>query len=152
MNHISTFQKKLKGIKSNNRLHGFSLMEMLIVIALIAIVATLTITNLDNIFGAKQEETASIFVNQSIKTPLTAYRTAIGAYPTTSEGLNALINPPAGKENRWKGPYLDGKIPFDPWKNAYQYKSPGTHNPRSYDAWSIGPDQTDGTADDIGNW
>lgn len=128
-------------------------MEILIVIALIAILATLSITGLQNIFGAKQEETASIFVNQSMKTPLIAYRTAIGAYPTTAEGLNALINPPSGKEARWKGPYVDGKvIPMDPWNNPYQYKSPGTHNPRGYDVWSIGPDQTDGTADDIGNW
>ena len=145
----------LKNLTASRTLRArpaFSLMEILIVIALIAIMATLSITGLQNIFGAKQEETASIFVNQSIKTPLIAYRTAIGAYPTTAEGLNALSNPPAGKESRWKGPYLDGKLPVDPWSNPYQYKFPGTHNPKGYDIWSIGPDQTDGTADDIGNW
>jgi general secretion pathway protein G len=131
---------------------GFSLVEILIVIALIAILATLAITSVGNIFSGKQEETASIFVTQSLKTPLTAYRTSVGNYPSTADGLNALLNPPAGKEARWKGPYIDGKVPFDPWGNPYQYKFPGTHNPRGYDIWSMGPDGTDGTTDDIGNW
>lgn len=130
---------------------GFTLVEMLIVIALIAIVATLTITNLGSIFGSKQEESAEIFVNQSIKTPIMAYRTALGSYPTTAEGFQALVTAPTGKEARWKGPYID-KMALDPWKNPYQYRCPGVHNPRSYDAWSIGPDQIDGTPDDIGNW
>ena len=132
-------------------LRAFTLVEMLIVIALIAIVATLTISNLGSIFGSKQEETAEIFVNQSIKTPLMAYRTAVGTYPTTAEGLQALVGAPTGKEMRWKGPYVD-KLPLDPWKNAYQYRFPGTRNARGYDVWSMGPDGTDGTEDDIGNW
>lgn len=130
---------------------AFTLVEMLIVIALIAIVATLTISNLGSIFGSKQEETAEIFVNQSIKTPLMAYRTGVGTYPTTAEGLQALVNAPTGKETRWKGPYVD-KLPLDPWKNPYQYRFPGTHNVRGYDVWSMGPDGLDGTEDDIGNW
>ncbi len=137
---------------SNSKFNrAFTLVEMLIVIALIAIVATLTITNLGNVFGSKQEETAELFVTQSIKTPLMAYRTAVGNYPSTSEGLQALIHSPAGKENRWKGPYID-KIPLDPWKNPYQYRFPGIHNPRGYDVWSMGPDGADGSPDDIGNW
>ena len=134
-----------------SRFQGFSLVEMLIVIALIAIIATLVIGNLDVIFGENQEKSAKIFVDQSIKTPLMAYRTSIGGYPSTSEGLQALSNAPQGKESRWKGPYID-KLPLDPWGNAYHYRYPGTHNTRGYDVWSSGPDGQDGTPDDIGHW
>jgi len=136
-------------IRSVNR--AFSLVEMLIVIALIAVVATLVIANLDTLFGGGQIDSTKTFVTQSIKTPLMAYRTAIGGYPSTNEGLNALVQPVAGKESRWRGPYVD-KIPLDPWGNPYQYRNPGIHNPRGYDVWSFGPDGIDQTPDDIGNW
>ena len=61
--------------------------------------------------------------------------------------------PPAGKESRWKGPYLE-EVPLDPWKQPYQYRYPGSKNingARGYDVWSLGPDGTE-SADDIGNW
>ncbi len=140
-------------LSSSNRKSGFSLIEILIVIALIAILVTVTIGNLDNVFSGQQEKVAGIFVNQTAKIGLTPYKLDVGNYPTTEEGLKALIKAPSGKEARWKGPYLE-EVPTDPWKQPYQYRYPGTKNingARGYDVWSLGPDGTE-SADDIGNW
>lgn len=73
-----------------------------------------------------------------------------GRFPTTAEGLTALVEPPAGLKE-WHGPYLK-RIPVDPWGQAYIYCCPGKHNKREYDVWTIGPDGFDGSGDDIGNW
>jgi len=132
---------------------GFSLIEILIVIALIAILVTVTIGNLDNIFGGQQEKVAGIFVNQTAKIGLQAYKLDVGNYPSTEEGISALVKAPSGKEARWKGPYLE-EVPLDPWGNPYQYRFPGTKNinaARGYDIWSLGPDGAE-SGDDIGNW
>ena len=137
------------------RKEGFSLVEILIVIALIAILATVAIGNLGGIFGGQQEKIAQQVVNQGMKLGLTAYKLDIGNYPSTEDGLAALIKSPAGKESRWKGPYLeDFEVPLDPWGNPYQYRFPGARNvsgARGYDIWSLGTDGTE-SADDISNW
>ncbi len=135
------------------RTGGFSLIEILIVIALIAVLATVAIGNLGGIFSGQQEKVASMFVKQTLDTALVPYRLDVGNYPTTEQGLKALITAPAGKEAKWKGAYLK-ELPLDPWDNPYQYRYPGTKNingARGYDAWSWGPDGTE-SADDIGNW
>ena len=141
--------------RRKDRSRGFSLVEILIVIALIAILATVAISNLGGIFGGQQEKIAQQVVNQGMKLGLTAYKLDIGNYPTSEEGRKALIQAPAGKESRWKGPYLeDSEVPLDPWGAPYQYRFPGSKNvsgSRSYDIWSLGSDGTE-SADDIGNW
>jgi general secretion pathway protein G len=92
-----------------------------------------------------------MFVQASVKAPLQQYRMHMGSYPSTEEGLNALLDAPGGdKARHWKGPYID-TLPEDPWKNRYQYRFPGQHNPRGYDIWSMGPDGRP-SDDDIGNW
>lgn len=140
-------------ISSKKRKAGFSLIEILIVIALIAILVTVTIGNLDNVFGGQQGNVAGIFVSQTAKIGLTPYKLDVGNFPTTEEGLQALVKAPAGKESRWKGPYVE-EVPLDPWKQPYQYRYPGSKNingARGYDVWSLGPDGIE-SADDIGNW
>ena len=82
---------------------GFSLIEILIVIALIAVIAGLAISNIGGIFGGQQEKAAKIFVTQSLKIPLTAYKIDIGSYPSTAEGLQALIQAPSNKSGSWRG-------------------------------------------------
>jgi general secretion pathway protein G len=134
---------------------GFTLIEILVVITIITLLAGLTIANVGKLFGSSQVDIAKLFVTQSLKTPLVTYRLHMGSYPTTEEGLQALVVAPASKTDRWRGPYLEEttKIPIlDPWGEPYQYRYPGTHNKDSYDVWSKGPDKTDGTDDDIGNW
>ena len=132
---------------------AFTLIEILVVVAIIGLLFGLAVTNIGNLFSGGQKDIAKIFVNQSMQAPLTVYKIHMGDYPTTTEGLQALIDAPAGKTDRWRGPYLkDAKLPLDPWQEPYQYRYPGVKNKNSYDLWSKGPDKTDGTEDDIGNW
>jgi general secretion pathway protein G len=131
--------------------NAFSLVEMLIVIALIAIVGTLLIGRIGNLFGGAQEDVAKQFVENALKAPLLKYRIDMGSYPTAEDGgLMALLNAPSGKQAKWRGPYIE-KLPDDPWGRPYQYKYPGTKNSDGYDLWSLGPNP-DSEADNIGNW
>jgi general secretion pathway protein G len=138
-----------------NRPNAFTLLEILVALAIIGLLAGLAISNSDRIFGQSQEAVARIFVRDSLKTSLVRYKIDVGDYPSTAEGLAALVVAPVNKSERWRGPYIDapgGRIPADPWGEAYRYRFPGTRNPGGYDLYSIGPDKTEGTADDIGNW
>lgn len=131
---------------------GFTLLEIMVVLAIIGLLVALAVSNLGGAYDNARISTADIFVKQSIKTPLFSYKIAMGDFPSTSEGLQALATPPAGKADRWRGPYVqDGQIPLDPWKRPYQYRYPGTHNKEGYDVWSLGPDGQE-SEDDIGNW
>jgi general secretion pathway protein G len=134
---------------------GFTLIEILVVIAIITLLAGLVIANTGNIFTKSQKDIAKLMVTQTLKTPLMTYRFQMGNYPSTEEGLAALMTAPANKADRWSGPYLESttKLPLlDPWGAPYQYRYPGTHNKDSYDLYSMGPHSTDGTDDNIGNW
>lgn len=130
---------------------GFSLIEILIVIALIGTLAGILIANLDNVLGGGQEDVARLFVEQSLEAPLLRYKLQMNGYPTTEQGLKALLKAPANAGSRWKGPYIKEEA-IDPWGQPYQYRSPGVHNPTTYDVWSWGPDKKEGGGDDIGNW
>ncbi len=137
----------------NLKRRGFTLVEILVVITIVVLLAGLAITNLNKVLGNSQADVARLFVNQGLKTALVTYRLNLGSYPTTDEGLQALITAPSAKADRWRGPYIEGnKIPLDPWSQPYMYRYPGVHNKDGYDLWSMGPDQKDGTDDDIGNW
>jgi general secretion pathway protein G len=132
---------------------GFTLLEMLMVIALIALLATVGIVALGRLFGQGQESIAKTWVTSTADTALWAYRTAMGRFPSTEQGLRALIQAPENGSARWKGPYFKTtKVPEDPWGKPYLYRFPGTKNPSGYDVYSCGPDGVEGNADDIGNW
>ena len=139
--------------KLRRKNEGFTLLEILIAVAILLILVAVGIGNLDNVFENQKGKVAKIFVNQTAKIGLTPYKLDLGNYPSANEGLNALVKAPSGKEARWKGPYLE-EVPLDPWQNPYQYHFPGAKNvngPRGYDVWSLGPDGVE-SADDIGNW
>ena len=126
-------------------------MEILIVIALIAAIMTLVVPQLGKFFGGAQEDVAKQYVENALKAPILKYRIDTGSYPTMEDGgLMALLNQPASKQGKWKGPYIE-KLPEDPWGNTYQYKYPGTKNPEGYDLWSLGPN-SQAEDDNIGNW
>lgn len=134
---------------------AFTLIEILVVVAIIGLLAGLFITNTDKIFGRSQETVARVFVRDTLKTSLVRYKIDMGGYPTTAEGLDAMLTPPADGAANWHGPYVDvsgNKLPPDPWGEPYQYLCPGKQNIKSYDLFSKGPDKIAGTADDIGNW
>ncbi len=134
---------------------GFTLLEILVVLAIIGLLVGLAVKNVDKIFGDSQASIARIFVNDSIKTSLVRYRIDLGDFPSTAEGLDALVTAPSSRAERWKGPYIDakgGKLPLDPWGESYVYRYPGTQNKGSYDIFSKGPDKSESTADDVGNW
>jgi general secretion pathway protein G len=77
---------------------------------------------------------------------LQSYRIDTGRFPTTAQGLKALVAQP-GDESRWRGPYLQGEVPADPWGNAYQYRSPGS-NGRDFEVMSLGKDRAPGGSGD----
>jgi len=133
---------------------AFTILEIMIALAIIGLLVGLTLTKFTNIFGNSQQDVARLFVNQSLKTTLGQYQLNVGSFPSTAEGLDALRTAPPGKAARWRGPYVEENLwpPLDPWGNPYQYQYPGTKNAGSYDLWSMGPDGQNGTADDIGNW
>ncbi len=107
-----------------------TLLEIMIALAILALLVGLAVTNLDTIFGNAQGTTAKLFVSESIKLPLTSYRMATGDFPSTAEGLQALITAPASKADSWHGPYFnEPKIPLDPWGEPYVYRYPGVKNP-----------------------
>jgi len=85
-----------------------------------------------------------------LRSALDMFEIDCGRYPTTQEGLPALLERPANL-NDWKGPYIK-QMPIDPWGNKYTYVCPGKHNPKQLDVFSPGPDGKAGTDDDIGNW
>jgi len=82
---------------------------------------------------------------------LEAFEVDTGRYPTSEEGLSALIEQPTDTKE-WHGPYIKRGLPKDPWGNAYVYKYPGDHNTSGYDLYSYGPNGQQGGDDDIDNW
>ena len=137
----------------NRKCGGFSLIEILIALALMGIILGLIVVNSESIFGGGQKKVAGLFVTKVVDVPLMAYRAHVGNYPSTEEGLQALLVAPSGKSGRWQGPYIKTKDDLvDPWGNPYQYRYPGSHNKNSYDIWSMGPGGQSGDSDDIGNW
>lgn len=132
---------------------GFTLMEILVVLAILGLLAGLAINHLGNAIGGARVDTARLFVNATAKTALMNYSLHVHAFPTTADGLQALVAAPPTHSSEWRGPYFDPpEVPPDPWGEPYQYASPGAHNKETYDVWSKGPDKISGTADDIGNW
>jgi general secretion pathway protein G len=139
LNHTKRNQIKL--------LRGFTLVEMLLVVAIIGILAALVIPKISGAGEHSRIVAAQADIKGGIKTALDRYEIDNGYYPRT---LNDLIQAPSDAKH-WSGPYLD-QIPIDPWGNPYIYYFPGKHNQAGYDLLSAGPDDKEGTDDDIGNW
>ncbi len=87
----------------------------------------------------------------SISVALETFEVDCGRYPTTEEGLKALVAAPADV-NGWHGPYLKHEPHEDPWGMPYVYRCPGLHNTGGFDLYSLGPDMQEGGGDDITNW
>lgn len=135
---------------SSRRRHGFTLIEMLVVITVIAILASLVTPMVFRNVGDAKSATAQTQV-EALGLALDAYRLDNDHYPSTGQGLEALRHPPTGEPaaRNWRGPYLKKSVPLDPYRRPYLYQSPGTVNPESYDLSSLGRDgRPDGTGED----
>ncbi|PTX91639.1 type II secretion system major pseudopilin GspG [Opitutus sp. ER46] len=137
--------------KRTKRNRGFTMLEIMVVLAIIGLLTGLGISQVNKMLDNARVDTATLFVNTSVKVPLMSYRMHMGDYPSTQEGLQALLTPPSSRAGMWRGPYVE-RMSLDPWGEPYQYAAPGTHNKDGYDVWSKGPDKQSGTEDDIGNW
>lgn len=130
---------------------GFTLIEIMVVVIIIGLLASFILPNVignqDKAFRIKARADVS-----QLSTQMTMYKLDNFSFPTTSQGISALVNNPGGKGN-WR--QLLNKVPKDPWQNDYQYAYPGTRNPTSFDLWSYGADGApggEGYNADIGNW
>lgn len=132
---------------------GFTLVELMLVVIIIATLAAMIVPR----FAGRSEEAkkaaAHADIDANLSNGLDMYELDNGQYPTSEQGLAALVELPAISPlpPKWKGPYLKKKAFQDPWGRPYQYRSPGLHNP-DYDLFSLGPDGVEGTTDDINNW
>ena len=129
---------------------GFTLIELLLVLVILAVLAVVVVPKFT---GRSQQakETAARTDIANLEVAIDAFDVDCSRYPTSQEGLEALIQQPADLEE-WRGPYLKRGVPRDPWKNPYVYSFPGQHNTSGYDLYSLGPDGQEGGGDDIDNW
>lgn len=135
---------------------GFTLIEILVVIAVIAMLAALVGPNVFQHVGTAKDATARSQI-EMLGAALDAYRLDNGRYPTTDQGLEALRSAPSSdpRPNNWRGPYLRRDVPLDPWGFDYVYRSPGDVNSNGYDLLSLGADGEpggEGEDADITSW
>jgi general secretion pathway protein G len=123
-------------LNDKNKSHGFTLIELLVVISIIALIAALVAPNLFPKLGKGKQSAAKAQI-ELLGQALDQFRLDIGRYPTTQEGLAALVTNP-GIET-WEGSYLKKSLPNDPWGKPFMYQVPGTHG-TEYDLWSYGRD------------
>jgi general secretion pathway protein G len=133
MSHSDTRQ-------SSFRQRGFTLIEMLVVLVIIGLLASLVGPKLFNKVDSSKVQTAQVQVKM-LKGALGTLRLDIDRFPTASEGLALLTTPPQDERVRaqWRGPYLDGEMPKDPWGNPYQYSVPGSAG-QPFALYSLGAD------------
>ena len=133
---------------------GFTLLEMIIVVVLISLLAGFAGVHLAGKSKTAKIKLAETMIKGTLGQMLENYYLDNDVYPTTEQGLEALVEKPSGSPEPRSYPedgYMD-EIKLDPWDMPYQYACPGTHNTRRFDLWSMGPDRQAGTADDIVNW
>lgn len=130
---------------------GFTLLELLVVMVIIGLLAGYVGPKYFAQIGKSEVKAARAQID-ALEKALDQYRLDVGRYPTSENGLAALMKRPPS-ENRWQGPYLRKDVPADPWGQPYQYVQPGEHG--EFDLFSLGKDGKpggEGEAADIGNW
>ena len=135
---------------------GFTLIEILVVIVVIAVLAGMVAPNVFKHVGEAKNVTAHSQI-EMLGAALDSYRLDNGRYPTTAQGLAALWSAPSQdpRPAGWRGPYLRKDVPLDPWGRPYIYKAPGEQNPGGYDLVSLGADGQpggEGEAADVVSW
>jgi len=127
----------LSKLKLTRAAHGFTLLELLVVVAIIGLLAAYVGPRYFAQLGKSEVGVAKAQI-QAFEKAIDQYRLDSGHFPTTEQGLKALMAAPTG-ETRWGGPYLKKEVPLDPWGHAYEYRQPGASG-RDYDIVSYGRD------------
>lgn len=124
-----------------NKSSGFTLIELLVVLAIIGLLAGLIGPQVMKHLGESKTKAARLQIEE-LSSALDMYRLDVGRYPSSEDGLNALIEAPSNAKV-WNGPYLrKKKLPLDPWNNPYRYVSPGQHG--KFDIATLGADNAEG--------
>jgi len=138
--------------KSRRSTAGFTLIELLVVLVILGLLAGLVGPRVIKHLGESKTKTAMLQIDE-LSSALDLYRLEIGSYPTTEQGLQALVEKPAGVE-QWNGPYLrKTTVRLDPWGQPYKYRSPGEHD--NFDIYTYGADGAEGgegEARDVLGW
>ncbi|MBU9889674.1 MAG: type II secretion system major pseudopilin GspG [Candidatus Omnitrophica bacterium] len=133
---------------------GFSLIEIILVVIIIATLSAMVVPRLTGRSDQARQAAAKADIEVNIPTALKLYELDNGFFPSTNQGLGALLQRPTTPPlaENWNGPYLE-KQPVDPWGRPYQYQSPGPHRPHDYDLFSLGKDPNpEVLKDDVVNW
>jgi len=132
-----------------NSRRGFTLIEIMLVVIIIGALVAMVMPRFAGRGEQAKAAAAKADIQANIATGLKLYELDNGNFPSTEDGLNALlVKPPSS--TTWTGPYIERK-PIDPWGREYKYKSPGDHRTADYDLWSTGKDGIE-SADDVKNW
>jgi len=119
---------------------GFTLIELLVVLAILTMLAGLVGPRVLGMLGGAKSKTAAVQISEMEKA-LEVYKLDVGRFPTSEEGLDALVKKP-GSANGWNGPYVKGGVPTDPWGHPYRYANPGANG--GVDIVSLGADGAPG--------
>jgi general secretion pathway protein G len=137
---VQSAQSKRVATRTRTTSRGFTLLELLVVILIIGLLTGIVAPRFLGQIN-RSETTAARAQMDAFDKALQAYRIDTGRYPSTAQGLAALVKQPAD-EPRWHGPYLQNEPPTDPWGSAYQYRAPGTT--KDFELLSLGKDRAPG--------
>ncbi|MBI4580639.1 MAG: type II secretion system major pseudopilin GspG [Planctomycetes bacterium] len=130
-----------------------TLIEMIVVITILGVLATLIVTSSIWRIGEAKQSVALTNI-KTLESKVQEFYVDCGRLPNSQEGLQALVRPPSDVGTRWKGPYVKEKDILDPWGNEFIYRSPGQHN-SDFDIMTFGADRQEGGEgenQDVGNW
>ena len=128
--------------KKADRSAGFTLIELMVVLVILGLLAGLVGPRLFGRVDSSKVQTAETQIKM-FRGALQAYRLDVGRFPSTAEGLAALIRPPAEASEFWSGPYLEDEVPPDPWNTPYRYEHPAD-NLQGFALYSLGADSEEG--------
>ncbi len=138
---------------ANRQTRGFTLIEIMVVVIILGVLAATIIPQFKGMTHDAKVSTAKSTIAE-LESAIERFNINYDRYPTTEEGLKALVEAPSSDDTKWRGPYIK-LLRQDPWGLDYQYKCPGTHHKSGFDLWSRGGDQADGgegDGADIVNW